>query len=109
MITRVTVALLAVLLMASAQARPPLAVKSAVFRAENTNPRGQTLVLPYAFNSESTQLVFGVGGMRKGFYQDQMTVAGLGFVGEESHAVFGGVWDFRVPSTVVPPCTKIAT
>ncbi|MEH6593460.1 MAG: BamA/TamA family outer membrane protein [Halioglobus sp.] len=81
----------------SALARPPLQVKTAVTRAENTNPRGQTLVLPYAFNSESTDLVFGVGGMRKGFYQDQMTLGGLVFAGEDSHAAFAGVWDYRLP------------
>ena len=81
------------------QAKPPIQVKTAVARVENLNPRGQTLVLPYAFNSESTELVFGVGGMRKGFYQDQMTVAGLGFAGEESHAVFGGVWVYRFPAS----------
>jgi Omp85 superfamily domain len=79
------------------QAKPSIQAKMSVSRAENLNPRGQNLVLPYAFNSESTELVFGIGGMRKGFYQEQMTVAGLGFVGEKSHAVFGGVWDYRTP------------
>lgn len=72
-------------------------VKTAVERVENLNPRGQTLVLPYAFSAESTGLVFGVGGMRKGFHQDQMTVGGVGFAGEDSHGLFAGVWDYRLP------------
>jgi hypothetical protein len=89
--------LLVLFLPVNGHARPPLQVKTTVSRVENQNPRGQTLVLPYAFNSESTDLVFGVGGMRKGFYQDQMTVGGLAFAGEESHAAFAGVWDYRLP------------
>ncbi|MEP5568964.1 MAG: BamA/TamA family outer membrane protein [Halioglobus sp.] len=72
-------------------------VKASVERAENANPRGQTLVLPYAFDAESTGLVLGLGGMRKGFYQDQMTVGGAAFAGEDSHGLFGGVWDYRLP------------
>ena len=89
--------LVLLLLPSHLQARPAMQVKTSVERAENLNPRGQTLVLPYAFNSESTELVFGVGGMRKGFHQDQMTVGGLAFAGEESHAAFAGVWDYRLP------------
>ena len=79
------------------QAKPALQVKTIVSRAENLNPRGQALVLPYAFNSETTDFAIGLGGMRKGFYQDQMTIGGLGFVGEESHGLFAGVWDYRLP------------
>jgi hypothetical protein len=78
-------------------AKPPLAVKMAVYRAENLNPRGQTLVLPYAFSAESTGTAFGVGGMLKGFYQDQMSMGGTVFAGEDTHAAFGGVWDYRLP------------
>ncbi len=83
----------------AAHAKPPLLVKTVISRAENANPEGQTLILPYAFSSESTELVFGVGGMRKGFHQDQMSVGGLAFAGEESHAIFGGLWDYRFPAS----------
>ncbi|MEH6590650.1 MAG: BamA/TamA family outer membrane protein [Halioglobus sp.] len=79
------------------EAKPSLQVKTSVFRAENKNPKGQSLVLPYAFSSESTDFVVGVGGMRKGFYQDQMTVGGLGFAGEDARGAFAGVWDYRLP------------
>ena len=81
----------------SVEARPSLAVKKAVVRAENRNPRGQTLVLPYAFSAESTGTAVGVGGMRNGFYQDQLTVGGTVFGGGETYGVFGGFWDYRLP------------
>ena len=54
-----------------AHAKPSMQVKAAVERVENLNPRGQNLVLPYGFNAESTGPVLGLGGMRKGFLQDQ--------------------------------------
>ncbi|MEH6550389.1 MAG: BamA/TamA family outer membrane protein [Pseudomonadales bacterium] len=87
----------ATLLSTVALAKPPIKVKTSISRAENLNPDGQTLILPYAFSAESTGLVFGVGGMRKGFHQDQMSIGGLVFAGEESHAAFAGVWDYRLP------------
>ena len=65
-----------------AHAKPSMQVKAAVERVENLNPRGQNLVLPYGFNAESTGPVLGLGGMRKGFLQDQMTVGGAAFAGE---------------------------
>ncbi len=78
-------------------ARPSLAVKKAVVRAENRNPLGQTLVLPYAFSAESTGTAVGIGGMRTGFHQEQMMVGGTVFGGDDSYGVFGGFWDYRLP------------
>ena len=78
-------------------AKPPTQVKSVVNRSENPDRIGETLVLPFAFSAESTDLVFGVGGMRKGFYQDQMLIGGAAYAGEESYGAFGGVWDYRFP------------
>ena len=49
-----------------ALAKPPTQVKSVVNRSENPDRIGETLILPFAFSAESTDLVFGVGGMRKG-------------------------------------------
>ncbi len=89
--------LLLVMFCSVVEARPSLAVKMAVKRVENLNPEGQTLILPYGFSAESTGTAFGVGGMRKGFHQDQMTVGGTVFAGEDSYGVFGGVWDYRLP------------
>ena len=82
---------------ASATARPSTQVKSVVNRSENPDRIGETLVLPFAFSAESTDLVFGVGGMRKGFHQDQMLVGGAVYAGEEAYGGFAGVWDYRFP------------
>ncbi len=78
-------------------ARPTTQVKSAVDRVENPGGFAETLILPFAVSTESTELVFGAGGMRKGFYQDQMLTGGAAFGGEDSYGVFAGVWDYRVP------------
>ena len=95
----VAVALLGTTLFMSSlvEARPPTQVKSAVNRTENPEGFGESMILPFAFSSESTEFVVGVGGMRKGFAQEQMTVGGAAFVGEESYGSFGGVWDYRIP------------
>ncbi|GHD06474.1 hypothetical protein GCM10007052_01270 [Halioglobus japonicus] len=91
------VLILSCMLATVAQARPPVQVKSAVDRLENTGSLGEYMVLPYAFAAESTDTVLGVGGMRKGFYQDQMLVGGIAFAGEESWGAFAGVWDYNTP------------
>ena len=87
--------IVAIVIGSPAHAKPSMQVKTAVERVENLNPRGQNLVLPYGFNAESTGPVLGLGGMRKGFLQDQMTVGGAAFAGEDSHGFFAGVWDYR--------------
>jgi hypothetical protein len=78
-------------------ARPTAQVKTSIKRAENPREEGETLILPYAFSSETTELVFGLGGMRKGFYQEQMLVGGAAFGGEDAYGAFAGVWDYRFP------------
>jgi hypothetical protein len=86
------------LLAAQVNARPTANVKMSVERAENQRESGaNTLVLPYAFSTESMGTVIGLGGMRNSFYQEQMTVGGTFFGGKESHGMAGGVWDFKVP------------
>ena len=79
------------------QARPSTQVKSAVDRAENPGTVAEALILPYAFSAESTEFVIGVGGMRKGFHQEQMLVGGAAFAGEDSYGGFAGIWDYRIP------------
>ena len=95
----VAIALLGATLLISSlvEARPPTQVKSAVNRTENPEGFGESMILPFAFSSESTEFVVGVGGMRKGFVQKQMSIGGAAFVGEESYGGFGGVWDYRIP------------
>jgi hypothetical protein len=85
------------LLPCQAAARPTTQVKTSVQRAENVGVMGESLILPYAFSAESTELVFGLGGMRKGFYQEQMLVGGTAFGGANSYGGFAGVWDYRFP------------
>jgi hypothetical protein len=72
-------------------------VKSVVNRAENLEGVGEYMILPFAFSAESTDFVAGVGGMRKGFHQDQMLVGGAAYGGKESYGGFAGVWDYRIP------------
>ena len=96
---RTLIALLCLLLAGQIQARPTASVKMSVEREENRRSKGDTLVLPYAFSTESMGTVIGVGGMARGFYQDQMTVGGTVFGGKESHGIALGAWDYRFPWT----------
>ena len=91
--------LLCLLLASQIQARPSANVKMSVEREENRRSRGDTLVLPYAFSTEGMGTVIGLGGMARGFYQDQMTVGGTVFGGKESHGIALGAWDYRFPWT----------
>lgn len=86
------------LVSALAHARPRATVKQQSIRAENTRAGGQeTLVLPYAFSSDSMGMTFGVGGGVKGFYQEQLLLAGtvFGAVDESTRGIVLGAWDYR--------------
>ena len=83
----------------AADARINANAKIAVDRIENTNPAGQRLLLPYAFSTESMGFTVGLGGMIKGFYQEQMTIGGTVFGGPENHGAALGLWDFRFPQS----------
>jgi hypothetical protein len=74
-------------------------VKSAIDRIENTGPGGQRVLLPYAFSTEGMGFTVGLGGMVKGFYQDQMTLGGTVFGGPETYGGAFGLWDFRFPQS----------
>jgi len=91
--------LLSVLILAAgADARPPASVKYSTTRAEN--PRGvkNSLVIPYAFSSDSMGFTVGVGGGMRGYGQEQLLVAGTGW-GSLDGGGGGilGLWDYRVP------------
>lgn len=86
------------LVSATANARPRATVKQQSIRAENPRTGGQeTLILPYAFSSDSMGTVIGVGGGAKGFYQEQLLFAGsvFGSVDEETYGFVLGAWDYR--------------
>jgi hypothetical protein len=82
-----------------AAARPQATVKQQTIRAENPRADGEeTLVLPYGFSSDSMGTVFGVGGGAKGFYQEQLLLAGTVFAGtDDAYGVVAGAWDYRPP------------
>jgi hypothetical protein len=82
------------------ESRPNATVKFSVLRTENPNTTKETLVLPYAFPSESMGTTFGLGGLAKGFYQDQLLFGGTVFAsGDDAKGVIGGMWDYRLPGT----------
>lgn len=94
---RLTLLLFFLLCTLSAQAKPTANVKMSISRAENPREKGETLIIPYLFSTEGMGSVIGVGGMRRGFHQEQMTIGGTVFGGEESRGLTAGVWDYRFP------------
>ena len=57
-------------------ARPNGSVKFSIERVANANATKETLILPFAFPSDSMGTTFGVGSMAKGYGQDQLLIAG---------------------------------
>lgn len=79
-------------------AKPRATVKQQSIREENTRVGGQeTLILPYAFSSDSMGTVIGVGGGAKGVYQEQLLLGGtvFGAVDDETYGIVLGAWDYR--------------
>ncbi len=81
----------------AAQAKPNTSVKSSLVRAENPKQGKQTsLILPYAFSTESMGATFGVGGGTKGYGQDQFLLGATAFGSAEGAVgLFLGLWDYR--------------
>ena len=81
-------------------AKPNANVKFSTIRAESPRPGKETLILPYAFSTESMGLTFGVGGALKGHLQEQLLFGGTAFASlEEAAGGFLGMWDLRLPGT----------
>lgn len=59
----------------------------------------ETLILPYAFSTDTMGFNLGLAGMRRGFYQDQMAVGATAFGGEVSQGIMLGLWDYKVPGS----------
>jgi hypothetical protein len=78
-------------------ARPKTSVKNTVDRVENRRQGTKlSLVLPYAFSSESLGVTVGVGGALKGYGQEQLLLGATAFTSFDSAvAIFGGMWDYR--------------
>lgn len=79
-------------------AKPNASVKFSTQRVENANDTQETLILPFAFPSDSMGTTFGVGSMAKGYGQDQLLIAGAAW-GSVDEAVGGvlGLWDYQLP------------
>jgi hypothetical protein len=80
-------------------ARSDASVKFSVVRKENPRTGQETLILPFAFPSESMGTTIGVGGLARGFGQKQLLFGGAawGSVDEAKGGVLG-MWDFRIPA-----------
>ncbi|MFD2229533.1 BamA/TamA family outer membrane protein [Alkalimarinus sediminis] len=74
-------------------------VKRSVDRVETPNKTAESLILPFAFSTETMGLNLGLGAMASGYFQDQMTVGATAFGGEISYGVGAGLWNFRLPGT----------
>ena len=84
----------------STWAKPDASTKFSVIRGENPNNQKETLVLPYGFPSESLGTTFGVGGLTKGFLQDQLLFGGTIFGSmDKARGLIGGMWDYKLPGT----------
>lgn len=82
------------------QARPDASAKFSVIREENPNMAKETLILPYAFPSDTMGATFGVGGLAKGYHQDQLLFGGTVFGSvDDAVGIIGGMWDYRLPWT----------
>ena len=79
-------------------ARPEASVKFSTTREENPKGVRNTLILPYAFPSESMGFTIGVGGGMKGYGQDQLLIAGTGLGSFDGAGVAVlGMWDYNIP------------
>ncbi|BHH82514.1 hypothetical protein LA52FAK_08030 [Desulforhopalus sp. 52FAK] len=81
-------------------AKPDSSVKSSVIRSENPKESQETLLLPYVFSSDSMGTTYGLGGLAKGYGQDQLLIAGTVFGSfDDAKGFILGLWDFKVPYT----------
>ncbi len=88
----------ALLWAAVVHARPPASVKYSTTRAENPKGLRNSLVIPYGFSSDSMGFTVGVGGGMRGYGQDQLLVAGTGWVSfDGGGGGILGLWDYRLP------------
>lgn len=95
--TLTLVLLAGVFAVTSVHAKPNTSVKNSLTRVEN--PRHGTkssLILPYAFSTDSMGATFGVGSGAKGYGQDQLLLGATAFgSGEGAVGLFLGLWDYR--------------
>ncbi len=82
----------------TSMAKPATSTKYSILRSDSANEGKETLILPYAFASDSMGTTLGVGGLAKGYGQDQLLIAGTVFGSfDEARGFIAGFWDLRVP------------
>jgi len=92
------ITLLCLSIAASVSAKPTASVKFSTSRAENDGSTKETLILPFAFPSESMGTTIGVGSLAKGYGQDQLLIAGAAWVSaDEAVGGVAGMWDYQIP------------
>lgn len=90
--------ILCLLIPSAALTRPGASVKYSTVREENPRMGKETLILPYAFPSDAMGTTFGLGGLAKGFFQDQLLFGGTVFGSvDEARGIIGGMWDYKLP------------
>ena len=84
----------------------PTTVKNSTLREGNPKGARERLIIPYLFPSETMGLTAGVGGMVKGYGQDQLMIGATVFASsddlenkEDAAGVIAGMWDWRLPYT----------
>jgi hypothetical protein len=89
-----------ILLATAAIADPHNIVKNKTIREENPKGWKSALVLPYAFSTDSMGFTYGVGGMLKGYGQEQLLLGATAFSSsDDAVGLFLGMWDYRPPWT----------
>lgn len=99
-VVAVTLIISCLLITSNLQAKPDASTKFSVIRVENPKKAKETLILPYAFPSDTMGTTIGVGGLAKGHLQDQLLFGGTVFGSfDEARGVIGGMWDYKIPGT----------
>lgn len=77
----------------------PVSGKYILERVSEFNEKKESLILPYAFNTESMGFNVGVGGIFQGVGQEQLKIGASVYTGGgDSYAIGGGLWNYQVES-----------
>ncbi|WP_210447909.1 BamA/TamA family outer membrane protein [Vibrio crassostreae] len=77
----------------------PVSGKYTLERVNEANEKKESLILPYAFNTESMGFNVGVGAVFQGIGQEQMQIGASAYTGgDDSYAIGGGVWNYQPES-----------
>lgn len=84
----------------SSYGKPNASMKFSIIREKNKQDGEEHLILPFVFPSDSMGTTYGVGGLTKGYWQDQLLIAGAAFGSADSAAgIVLGMWDYKLPAT----------